>query len=116
MKVRKIRDGNGAVLIEWRDVREHLHRGWIPPDALDEDLSVKDEVLAKAAPYGLPFETFLPAIVIKPEDLATALRRRQVWTYDDVMRNPKSLSVALLECMGFHVAQIQTSVREFDKT
>jgi hypothetical protein len=106
-------EGRGAVLVQWLEGNS-LRRGWIPTTAVNDDFEVKDSVLKKAAPYGLPFEKFLPKFTITPTDLADSLHRYGVWTFDDVQKNPNQIAKALLACMGWHASQLQTSVREFN--
>lgn len=116
MKVRKVRDGQGTVLISWRDAQKVQRQGWIPSDALDKDWEVDERVLTKAAPYGLPFEKILPKIVIDPKELATSLRSLGIWTAADVLRNPKALSEAILSCAHMSSAKIQTAVRVYEQS
>lgn len=115
MKVRKVRDGHGTVLIAWRDAQNNQKQGWIPTGSLDKDWEVDEKTLAKAAPHGLPFEKILPKIVIDPKDLAEKLHAKGIWTSADVQRNPKALAEAIVTCAQMSSAKIQTAVREYDR-
>ncbi len=115
MIVRRIREGRGAVLIEWFDLEQHIHRGWVPTEVLNEDMNVDAKVLSKAAPYGIPFEGLLPSTTIEPVQLADSLRKRGLWTAEDILRNPTDIAHALISCLGFHASQVQTYVREFEQ-
>ncbi len=114
MIVTKIRDGRGAVLVQWFERGIHVRRGWIPYQELGPNLEVREEVLERAAPYGLPFERILPEVRIAPNELADALRRNGIWTFEDVMKNPNDVARSLLACMGWSASQLQTFVREFN--
>jgi hypothetical protein len=114
MIVQKIREGRGAVLIQWFEDGRYIKRGWIPYDALGKDLTVDPEVLSRVAPFGMPFERILPEVRIAPEEFAEALHRNGIWTFDDVMKNPNDIARSLLACMGWYASQVQTFVREFN--
>lgn len=113
MKVRSVQVARGATLVEWI-VEGQLRRGWLPSNLIDSDQNVAEGDLHKSVPYGLPLETILPRVVIEPDALAAALHSHRIWTSNDVVKNPNDIAHALLSCLGFHVAQVQTMVREFD--
>jgi hypothetical protein len=118
MIVRIIRSTPAVVLVEWfeegeKGKRDAPRRGWIPSTAISANQEVDEKQLKKSVPYGLPYEKVLPSITITPEMLGNALRINGVWTAEDVLKNPMSISRALVDCMGLHTTQIQSLVREF---
>lgn len=112
MIVTVIRPGRGTVLVQWQEDGK-LRRGWIPDTLISPNSEVNNRVLSEAAPGGLPFEQIFKNISISAEDLADALRRRNIWTEEDIQRNPAAIAQALLVAAQVSVSRIQTMIREF---
>lgn len=84
----------GSVLVE-RVVDGLPWRGVLPSAALRADGTVSEGDLEAAIPHGVPWDEFdlhVPA----PRELCAALRRRGIWTYDDLARNPLVARKAIL--------------------
>ena len=113
MIVAVIRSGRGTILVQWQGNDGHLHRGWIPAQLINADLDISLSVLNEAMPGGLPFEKMFTNISFSAEDLAEALHRRNIWTEEDIARNPNEIAKALLSASSLSVSKIQTIVRDF---
>lgn len=113
MIVAIIRDsGRGTHLVQWRE-GNRLKRAWVPSRLVGHDLEVSAKTLRESPPYGLPFEDALKSVTIAAEDVAEALHRRNIWTFEDVQKNPDSVSKALIAAAELSVSRIQNSLREF---
>lgn len=113
MIVTVVRDsGRGNKLVQWNDGKS-LRRAWVPTHLISPDLEVSFKVLNEGAPYGLPFDQIVESVSISADDVAEALHRRGIWTEEDVMRNPETVSKALIAAMGLSVSSFQNSIREF---
>lgn len=107
--VRVIRAQGPAVLVQWTD-GDDLRRAYVPArEVLDGQVS--SETLAAGIPYGLLWEEIV-AFSVTPERLARELRRRGVWTTEDVLRQPNSIVAALQAAYRIDLAAIQGAARE----
>lgn len=70
-----------SVLVQWMD-GETYHRGYLPAGKIGDEVDKKE--LAKAVPYGLPWENYIVLKELTPESIANQLRKRGVWTYEDL--------------------------------
>jgi hypothetical protein len=113
MIVSIIRDsGRGAKLVAWTE-EGHPRRSWVPSHLISPDLEVSLKVLRESAPYGLPFDHIIKSVTITADAFSDALHRRNIWTQEDVMRNPDAVSKALIAAAGLSVSGLQSSIREF---
>lgn len=109
MKVRVLRCQGAAALVEW--IEDDLLQRAVVPAEMVEDGQCDSDALAAGIPYGVPFEDLLqPAVT--PRALAQALRRRGIWTTEDVYRKPNEVIAALQSAYGLDLAAIQAAVRE----
>ena len=91
-----------AKLVEWTDETGHLRRSVIPVDADDPEHGI---------PYGLPFESLAAAVVVTPEQIADALHRVGIWTYEDLRAHPNEAIGALNNITGLSYASLVNSAR-----
>lgn len=113
MIVTVVRDsGRGSKLVTWTD-GGHPRRSWVPTHLISPDLEVSLKVLQESAPYGLPFDQIIESVTITADAFADALHRRNIWTQEDVIKNPDAVSKALIAAAGLSVSSLQTSIREF---
>jgi len=75
-----------------------MRRVLIPRSALVGD-NVDPVVLARGIEYGSPWEELLE-IRVTPELIAAELRRRGIWTVDDLHRKPGEALAALQAAYG----------------
>lgn len=112
MIVKRVRSGRGTILIEWtRD--DMIHRGWIPDDMINADNEVTERTIQSSIPFGLPFEHIIDRQTISPQILADSLRRRGIWTEEDVMKNPETVQKAIIASAELSVSRIQSRIRSF---
>lgn len=92
MRATRIRNKGEAVLIEY--VQDGaLQRAIVPRDSMVAD-NVDDDALERAISYGVAWED-LPAIVVTPDVLAYELRRRGIWTIEELQLNKDGALAAI---------------------
>ncbi len=111
--VRCIRAADSVVLVEWID-GAGLHRAELAESAIahlgNGQARVGADILAQAAPYGLPWES-LVKLTATPEAVAVELRRMGVWSVEDMRRQPDAVQRAI---MAAHRADINSLSRAVD--
>ena len=113
MIVSVVRDsGRGSHLVQWSE-EGRLKRAWVPSRLISKDLEVSPKTLKESPPYGIPFDDALKSVTIAASTIADALHRRNIWTYEDLQKNPGSVSRALIAASELSVSSIQNSIREF---
>ena len=109
-----------TVLLEWADGDE-TKRGYLPasvviPETAEIALAVSASELPLAAPYGVPWAALLQ---VDPSDfserLQKALHNANLWTFDDVMKNPNSVIGAIQVALGVSMATVALTARKFEK-
>ena len=90
-----------AKLVEWTDEFRRLRRSVIPAGADDPEHGI---------PYGIPFEEF-GAVVITGEQIADALHKVGIWTYEDLRAHPNEALGALNNITGLVYARLVNSAR-----
>lgn len=100
--VKTIRTIGKSCLVEWV-VRGKILRGYIPLDKVSE--RVDETVLDAALPHGVPWEEMtIPAF--SGSDLRSALVNAEVWTFDDLSRNPQVVVGVLQTLYGVHLGSL----------
>lgn len=85
-------------LVEWeRD--GVLQRGYVPAKEVQQG-AVSERTLRAAMPYGVPWAKYAPKVNLSPEDIEAALRRRGIWTLDDIALQRASVGTLLFELFG----------------
>lgn len=82
LPVRLIAHKDGSALVEWIDAEGKYRRAYVPLDKLDKG-TVATKDLEKGIPHGLPWEKWIE-VIATPERIANELRRRGVWTWEDI--------------------------------
>jgi hypothetical protein len=82
-----------------------LQRFVVPSSSVKDGL-IDEEELEMGVPYGIPWETALPPLRVKVEDLAHELRLRDIWTAEDALRNPQAVYGALQAVYGVELSTI----------
>jgi len=81
LPVRLVAHKDGSALVEWLDP-DGYHRAYVPMDRLkDGTVGAKD--LERGIPHGLAWEEWIE-VTATPEHIANELRRRGVWTWEDM--------------------------------
>jgi len=120
MKVRVITTKDGMYLIEWEDTDgDGLQRKWVTKEMifefLDDDgrlATVEDP--ERGIPYGVDWKLILPEISCTIVDLANELKRRGIWTTEDMRANPNSVRVALSTALGTGLSEILHAAAAYD--
>lgn len=87
-------------------------RGILPESALLADSRVAKSDLDAAIPYGVPWDEF-DFRTPTARKLCAALRKRGIWTYEDLTRRPQAARKAILSLvMGASWADIVRFARE----
>ena len=86
-----------------------LQRAIIPTNRIDDN-TVSEDILRLGIPYGVPWD--LVKLSANSIELANALRRMEIWTYEDAMSNPNKVISALQAVYKCDLAQIIQYARE----
>lgn len=102
--VRIVKEDGMTVLAEYQD-DETLRRCYLP-FGLIEDGKVAASELEAALTYGFPFEEVIKPEVT-PERIAACLRKRGLWTIEDVKRQPNMVILALQEAYAIDLRYLK---------
>lgn len=108
---RKIRAKNDLLLVEWeQDGR--IRRSWVSKDMVEEQGEDYADVVNPGAgiPYGIDFAR-LVELQATPAALDTELKRRGIWTLNDMRANLPAVAAALQNVYGVdlaHLVQVAT--------
>lgn len=117
-RVRRVSTKGGMMLVEWEDPKgDGLQRYWVTMtmivDTLDDDGNyVTVEAPERGVPYGVDWKAVLPKLKTTTTDVANEFKRRGIWTYEDMSRNPNLVRTALATALGLDLAAILTAARE----
>lgn len=109
IKVRIVERRGPSVLVEW-DVGDDWRRAFIPTDVLEEDECDADELEA-GIQYGEPWEKYADVSGITPEAIGKGLRRRGIWTVDDMERNIMTASKAIAALVSPVLASVRRAAK-----
>jgi len=91
--VRIIEQRGPSALIEW-NVDDDIRRAFVPADTIEGD-KCDGEIVEAGVPYGIPWEELADISSITPEAIGKEMRRRGLWTADDMERNMQKVSKAI---------------------
>lgn len=112
-KVTPIRNKGGKTLVEWTYAQK-LHRSWVPSeDVLVVDGEHRVERPSAGIPYGNNFAKLLTPSVT-PDAIDAELKRRGIWTIEDLRANPNSALGALQSAYGVDLAQLYQAADKFE--
>jgi len=95
----------GSALVEWITAGVPF-RGYVPASAVKPD-GVSAGTLGKAVPYGIPWQTLhMPGGEDVAETLAVELRRRGIWTAEDLARGQKIAQGAIQAVAQIHLGRL----------
>lgn len=110
MRVTVVGKRGQAVLVEFQ--QGGLRRVYVPRDAvMDEE--VDDGALEAGIPYGVPWEEFVQVVGVTPDDLADALRRRGIWTAEDLQKRHDAALGALMALTGLTLAALRKAASQY---
>lgn len=102
--VRLIISKGASSLVEFKD-GELLKRVFVPSDTV-KDGQCSEVILNRGIPYGHPWEDL--EFTIGGPALAEALHKADLWTIEDVLKNPKKLRSALQATITSQLSEILT--------
>jgi hypothetical protein len=115
MKVRTVRQSGEASLIEYERDDRSIGRVYVPTSLVTGE-EIDPAVVEMGVPYGLPWEELLDQRVTpEARAAADALRRRGIWTGDDLRRNPNEAAAVLITAYRGWLHRLLAVSEEFDK-
>lgn len=90
MRVKVIRQKGQVVLVQWEG-----QRAYVPAEVVIDDQCPSEE-LAIGIPYGVPWAEVVGDIVLTGEQIEDTLRKHNIWTLEDVRKEPMKAAAALL--------------------
>ena len=113
--VRIIQRKNGLFLVEW-DESGTLKRAWIDGELLVDDRGMVGEAYSPWAgiPYGVEWSR-----MIKPSvsalDIERELKRRGIWTIEELRTRPNEVIGALKDAYGLDLAALLQAAKVYEK-
>jgi hypothetical protein len=108
MQIKVLLQVGGNSLVEWTD-GDVVNRVYIPSSEVVNN-STSIDTLNSGVQYGLDFESLkIPSIT--SEMLAHEMRRRGLWTVDDVMKYPNKVIAALQSVYRLDLGTLRNAVR-----
>ena len=111
MKISTISKDNDFVFAQWQDGTMPM-RGHIPVELVMGD-EVSDEAMSLAIPYGIDWTFYLEGAGCHiSERVAMCLRKANVWTLQDVIRNPAAVDGALKQAYSLYFQVIMKLAKD----
>ena len=89
-----------TVLVQWEEDGVP-QRGYIPAKEVKQGASPA-KALKAAAPYGVQWSKYAQAISLSPADIESALRRKGIWTLDDLALNRSAACSVVFDMFGLN--------------
>ena len=106
---------SGWVLVEWTDTEGKLRRAWVVPQTVKESgPSPLVDRPERGTPYGVDFSR-LVTLSATSHDLDLALKRRGIWTLDDLRKNPQDVLGALQDAYGIDLAGLLNAAKLYEQ-
>lgn len=115
-KVTIIREDGSMSLVQWTDDKEVPQRNWVKQSMIRMRSGKDAEVdhPEHGYPYGVDFSHALnPAVT--SHDICRELRKRGLWTVDDLQKSPQSIMGALQAAYGLDLSQIIAIARQHER-
>ena len=104
IKVTIVKRNNNAVLVEYLDESGERARKILPASDVRGE-TVTEDALARGIVFGELWEDLI-ILRATPEKIARELRRRNIWTYADLINNPEAARGAIMKVYGFDIAAL----------
>jgi len=105
IKVRIVRRKSDLVLVQWED-DVTFQRAWITSSMIREQVDT-DFLLVEApwegVPYGERWDLLLKVSQVTPEKIDRELKRKDIWTIEDLQLNPSMGKLALSKVIGLDI-------------
>ena len=117
MNVKIINTQNEMALVEWLDDDNVFQRSWVVQRMLDQtkDGHIEVEEPEQGIPYGVPFDKCLQ-LYASPLSVCRELRKRGLWTADDVQARPREVLGALQAAYGIDLANLIRAAKDFENS
>jgi hypothetical protein len=110
-----VRVSDGMALVEWLVDDEDVRRAFVPAAAVsyppDARPTVEPGALDAAQPYGVDWESIIE-LKGTPATIARELRRRGLWTFEDVLKNPQEALGAVHTANALDLAVLARAARD----
>ena len=110
--VKIIRDSGPTCLVEWTE-HDDLRRAYVPKEVI-QHLRVPVEELAAGTPYGVRWERLIE-VHATPERVAQALRRRGIWTAEQLRGRWSEAKTAIWEAVAMDLVGLLRRVEEYEQ-
>jgi hypothetical protein len=107
--VKVIGERGRAALVEF-DGEQGRSRVYVPGDSVHAGM-VDAETLAQGIEYGVPWEA--ADIRVTPELVAAELRRRGIWTLEDLQAKPNEAIAAVMQAAGASLAALRRVAKQY---
>ena len=97
-------------VVQYVDANGHTNRVYIP-HAEEKDGKVPLRVLEAGVQFGLDWTQFIKEQTITPEQVASCLRSKNIWTLADLEANPTRAQGAIALVLNVNVARLRRLVR-----
>lgn len=105
----------GWILVEWTNTEGKLRRAWATPQMVRESgptpLADRPE---RGMPYGVDFSR-LVTLSATSENLDTALKRRGIWTLDELRTRQQDVLGALQDTYGIDLAGLLNAAKLYEQ-
>lgn len=106
-------DREKSVLVELV-TPDNLQRFVLPSSSVVDGM-VEEEELQLGVPYGMPWEVVIPPLKADVKALALELRRRDIWTAEDALRNTQAVYGAIQAVYGVELSTILQAASQHSK-
>lgn len=109
--VKEVSHKGASSLIEWVDDQGNLNRSIVPTEmvVLEEGQAFVDSP-EQGAPYGEQWEELIRA-KYGPKGIASLLRERGIWTYDELLRNTAVVTSVFNEACSANLQAFREAAR-----
>lgn len=105
--VQIVRQKGGFTLIEWED-DNRLYRSWVLPEMVVEGAVDRPK---RGIPYGVDFSSLVD-LQASTQTLDYELKRRGIWTYEDVLHRAQEVLSALQATYGVDLAELLKAAKQ----
>lgn len=92
VSVRVVERKGKSALVEWTVGDNDRKRAFVPAEAIEGGNKCDENVIKAGIPYGIPWEELADISGITPEAIGREMRRRNLWTAEDIERNMQKVS------------------------
>ena len=114
-----VRRKNDLSLVEWED-DVGFKRAWITPSMIVEQVENPKATIVRnpdeGVPYGERWADLLPNPQVTPEAIDRKLKRRGIWTIDDLQAKPNLARTCLQRAYGLDLGVLLTSASRKQKS